>query len=243
MEKNINNEKLLYLGQGKEIYVNDNHIFGTDAVLLSYFCAPKKHDIALDIGTGCGIIPFLWLTNNENLDVTGVEIQEEAYLLAQKTKSKNNFNIKLYNKDIKDYESYLKKGSFTLISCNPPYFALNDGIKAPKEHRVMQRHEVALNIEDLAFCAKKLLNFGGRLCICIRPERLFEVGDTFKKHGFNIKRVRFVCKDRFSLAKLVLIEAKLGAKFGTIVEPPLLMYENGEETEEIKEIYKNIRDR
>ena len=43
------------------IEVTKEHTFGTDALLLSYFARPKIKDSALDMGTGCGIIPFLWL--------------------------------------------------------------------------------------------------------------------------------------------------------------------------------------
>lgn len=235
-------ERLLYLGCGKDIFVNDNHIFGTDAVLLSYFAKPKKNDICLDIGTGNGIIPYLWLRDNEALKVSAIEIQEEAYDLAVKTAEKNGFKINLKLGDIKEFEKHFQKGVFTLISCNPPYFAENDGIKAPTQHRVMQRHEVSLNINELAFAAKNLLNFGGRLCICIRPERLFEVATAFKENSLAIKRIRFVCKNKDASPKLVLIEAKKGAKEGLKVEPNLILFENGQETKEVLEIYKDIRD-
>ena len=44
-----------------KIAVSSDHTFGTDAVLLSDFAKIKARDKALDMGTGCGIIPFLWL--------------------------------------------------------------------------------------------------------------------------------------------------------------------------------------
>ena len=49
-----------------EIYieVSAEHTFGTDALLLAYFASPKNNDRAMDMGTGCGIIPFLWLRNS-----------------------------------------------------------------------------------------------------------------------------------------------------------------------------------
>lgn len=237
------NERLLYLGKGYDIYVNDNHIFGTDAVLLSYFAKPKKHEKCLDIGTGNGIIPYLWLRDNPALDVSAIEIQQEAYNLAKKTAEKNNFNINLVLGDIKEFSEFFEKGVFNLISCNPPYFQENDGIKAAEKCRVMQRHEVSLDIKALSLAVKNLLNFGGRFCMCIRPERLFEVANTLKENSLCVKRIRFVCKNKDASPKLVLIEAKKGAKEGLTVEPNLILFENGEETEEVKEIYKEIRDR
>ena len=79
--------------------------------------------------------------------------------------------------------------------------------------------------------------------MCIRPERLFEVAGAFKENSLAIKKIRFVCKNKNASPKLVLIEAKKGAKEGLIVEPNLILFENGKETEEVLEIYKEIRDR
>ena len=41
------------------ICVTKDHRFGTDAFLLSDFAAPRRRDLACDLGTGCGIIPLL----------------------------------------------------------------------------------------------------------------------------------------------------------------------------------------
>ena len=233
-------KKWLYLGKGKDILVNNTHTFGTDAVLLSYFAKPKKHEKVLDIGTGCGIIPFLWLRDMP-LDCSAVEIQQEAYLLAKETAEKNGFNINLFNEDINNYENFLEKASFNLISCNPPYFSKNDGIITNSHDRALQRHDFALTIEDLAKVSSKLLIFGGRLCFCLRPERLFEAATALKKYNLAIKRLRFVCKNKDSAPKLCLIEAKYGAKEGVLVLPNLILYENNKDSEEIELIYKEIR--
>ena len=59
-----------------KIAVSSDHTFGTDAVLLSDFAKIKARDKALDMGTGCGIIPFLWLRNEKINNVT-----ENKYLI------------------------------------------------------------------------------------------------------------------------------------------------------------------
>ena len=48
-----------------KIAVSSDHTFGTDAVILSDFAKIKPRDKALDMGTGCGIIPLLWLRNEK----------------------------------------------------------------------------------------------------------------------------------------------------------------------------------
>ena len=50
--------------------------FGMDAVLLSAFANVKKHEKALDLGTGTGILPILLEAKYPGLHYTGLEIQE-----------------------------------------------------------------------------------------------------------------------------------------------------------------------
>ena len=55
-------EKISKLGKNYSIIVSKRHTFGTDAVLLASFAKPSIKQIACDLGTGCGIIPMLWLS-------------------------------------------------------------------------------------------------------------------------------------------------------------------------------------
>ena len=59
-----------------KIVVSPDHTFGTDAVLLSYFAKPKYKDKCLDMGTGCGIIPLLWLRDKK---ISGVHCLAKRY--------------------------------------------------------------------------------------------------------------------------------------------------------------------
>lgn len=240
MEKNIN-PVLLPLGDGKSIYVSPTHTFGTDAVLLADFAAPKKGDRALDIGTGCGIIPFLWLRDNPALSVCAAEIQPQGAALCEMTAKKFNLPLKVFNIDIR--QNSFNKNSFDLISCNPPYKTENGGLVSPDPSRAKQRHEITLTLKDLAEISKSLLKHGGRLCVCIRTERFCEAITTFENQGLAVKRVRFVSKNSASEPSLCLIEAKKGAKQGVRVAPPLFTHRaNGEPSPEIEKIYKKIRE-
>ena len=66
------------LGCDVGVIVSKQHTFGTDAMLLASFANPKRNDIACDFGTGCGIIPFLWLRDGKCSKISAVEIQENA---------------------------------------------------------------------------------------------------------------------------------------------------------------------
>lgn len=73
------NEHMEYLKPNFGLVVSPAHTFGTDAVLLAHFAAPKKNTLACDMGTGCGIIPMLWCRDGLCRRVDGVEIQEAGY--------------------------------------------------------------------------------------------------------------------------------------------------------------------
>ena len=73
--KNIHTEPL---GGGVSLLVSDSYHFSTDTILLADFSLPAGAKKCVDLGTGCGTIPLLWLKNNPKLTVTAVELQEDA---------------------------------------------------------------------------------------------------------------------------------------------------------------------
>lgn len=42
------------------VYCSAEHRFGSDALLLSRFCAPKRAEAAVDLCSGCGIVALAW---------------------------------------------------------------------------------------------------------------------------------------------------------------------------------------
>ena len=59
--------------------------FGMDAVLLSGFARVKKGEVALDMGTGTGIIPILLSDRTDGEHFTGLEIQHECAEMADRS--------------------------------------------------------------------------------------------------------------------------------------------------------------
>ena len=70
-------------------------------------------------------------------------------------------------------------------------------------------------------------------------ERLSEIIICLKKHGFAIKKMKFVYpKTNAKEALLILIEAKKNGNESMKVEQPLYIYqEDGEYTNEVKQIF------
>lgn len=79
------------LGNGAWVYTAPFCPVMTDSLLLASFsarCAApssgKKKICAVDLGTGCGILPFLWSKNPRFASILGIELQQETCCLAQK---------------------------------------------------------------------------------------------------------------------------------------------------------------
>ncbi len=217
-----NDEHIEYIGNTLKLIVSKAHTFGTDALLLASFAAPLKNSLACDFGTGCGIIPFYWLREGLCKQIYTFEIQEKGYnQLLRSIEINSTDKIKPYNCDLRQIPKDVPKGKFDLITMNPPYTKENSGIISESESDKIARHGIMCSLEDVCQTASKMLKFGGRLCMCLRPERLFELTCAMQKFNIEPKRLRFVSqRDGFS-PWLVLVEGKLGRKPGLVVEPEL----------------------
>ncbi len=230
-----------YLGSGITAFVSAEHTFGTDAVLLADFAAPKKRDRCCDLGTGCGIIPLLWC-KGETGKILAVEISEKAAGQLCEAVKYNALEerIEVINSDLKDLRGKTEAGIYNLVTMNPPYTASGAGIISSSDADRIARHGTLCTFDDICRSASRLLNFSGRLCMCIRPERMCELFSVMQKNGIEPKRIKFVTKNHGRAPWLVLVEGRRGGKSGLTVEAELQVYdETGEYSPEMKEIYKD----
>ena len=240
MDQSIKFKKEPLDRKGAFLYVSKHHAFGTDALLLANFSNAKYKDSYVDLGTGCGIIPFVLLRDQRVQKAIGVDISPEAISLAVKTAEERNLTDKFIPilADIKNLPKDIGLGCHNLVTCNPPYFVSGSGIKNPDSIEATARHEVDCTLDDVLSAAFKLLNTSGRFCMCHRPERLTEILSKMSEYKLEPKRLRFVCQ-RFELPPfLVLIEGKKCSKPGMTVMPTLSLTQCEEEVRAIYGDYK-----
>ena len=234
------------LGNGIEIFVCQDFHFTTDTILLADFANHKKTDKAVDLCTGCGTIPMLWMRRNPPKEVFGVEIFEQGADMLNRSAEHNNCadRVKGICADLKELKGVLPFGAFDLVTCNPPYKLSGGGIKSEEKHELVARHEQNCTLEDVISVGAKLLQFSGRLCICQRPERLTDAMNLFRKYDVEPKRLRLVQGKSSKAPKLFMLEGKRGAKEGNLVIMPTLIIENedGSFTDEMNEIYGTYKD-
>lgn len=228
-----------------KIAVSSDHTFGTDAILLSDFAKIKARDKALDMGTGCGIIPFLWLRNEKINNVLCLDIQKNAYEQVCHSIELNGVQsrIKAYNCDLRKINEVFGAEQFSLVTMNPPYKPVGTGIESLGESARIARHEVCCNIEDACKAALYLLKYAGRFCMCHRPERLVDTLELMRKYKIEPKRLRFVQDKTGEQPFLFLVQGQKGAKPFLRVEPQLIIKkDNGKFTPEMLDIYGSYAD-
>ena len=214
--------------------------FGMDAVLLSGFTQVKEGEVAVDLGTGTGIIPILLEAKTKGKHFTGLEIQEEVAEMAGRSVRLNQLEnrVDIVRGDIKEASRLFGKASFDVVTSNPPYMNDNHGLKNPELPKAIARHEVFCTLDDVCREASLLLKSGGRFYMVHRPHRLAEIITALKTYKLEPKRMKLVHPFVDKEANMVLIEAVRGGRSMMKVEAPIIVYrEPGVYTQEIYDVY------
>ena len=141
--------------------------------------------------------------------------------------------IEIINDNLSSALEYILPESVDAITCNPPYFKINEGsyLNIDEEKRIA-RHEITTNLEQIIVAAKYLLRNRAPIYMVHRPERLMEIINLLTKYNFKIKKLQFVYSSYEKSAIMVLIKATKNGAEGLIVNKPLNI--TGRKT------YKNI---
>lgn len=230
----------LWSGGPRFMQTDECFKLSTDSVLLADFVNTGRARCCLDLGSGAGVLCVLLAAKSEKLSITGIEIQGSFAELSRLNLSENGFEsrTKIINADLRDHKKLVLPEGFDLAVANPPYFPQKSGVSAPAEHRASAREEKHCTLTDICLAAKWSLRWGGCFAMVHRPERLSEIFCAMTAAGIEPKRVRMVSHSALKSPSLVLVEGKRGAKAGLILEPPLVLTdEGGGDSAEIQRIY------
>ena len=215
-------EHIETLGKGLKLIVSKAHTFGTDALLLASFARAGAKDAAVDLGAGCGIIPFYWLRGGACRSVAAVEVQDAAFSQLERSVGLNCAGkITPVHADLRLIRDFLPGGAYDLVTMNPPYTRVSGGIISSSGSDRIARHGTMCGFPDVCAAAAYLLKFGGRLCVCLRVERMAEMFAAMRDCKIEPKRLRLVSKCEGAAPWLCLIEGKYGRKPGLVIEPEL----------------------
>ncbi len=237
--------------EGRLKIIQDTNLnsFTFDSVLLSYFTNLRKKDnLIVDLCSGNAPIAMFLTLKKADIKVKCIEIQKEICTLAKKSIDLNKLNDKLevICDDLKDINKKIGANKYDLITCNPPYFRVDNDSNLNISNSIsIARHEICVNLEDIIIESKKLLNNTGSLNLVYRPDRIDELVELLNKYNFYISRLQFVYPKINKDSNTVLIEAKKGKVKNNKVKvlKPIIVYdENSNYTDEAKKILKIIKE-
>ncbi len=221
-------------GELKVIQKKKGYRFSIDAILLSQFIKIRKNEKAIDLGTGCAIIPLLLAKMKEDCLFTGIEIQDGLFECAKKNVKLNNLEhrISILHQDLRRLKTIFPPGSFDVVFSNPPYRRSHTGRLNPSIEKAIARHEILGTIEDLVSVASYLLPNKGRFYLIFNASRAADLISTLKKENLEPKNVRFVHSNINEEAKFILLESIKSSGVELKVMGPLIL-NNKESSEKV----------
>ncbi|MCD8368222.1 MAG: methyltransferase [Clostridiales bacterium] len=196
---------------------------GTDSVRLAQFATLRSGWRVLDLGCGVGVLPLLLAERADSLTLDGIECVPEAVALARENLRENGLAGTILQGDLRE-PGWLTEGHYDLAVANPPYFAPETGYVA-QGNRGVARTELCCTLPELCLAAGKRLKTGGRLAVCIRPERLADLFEAMREAAIEPKRLQLVQASSGHSPRLALVEGVRQGGRGLTVEPVLLLNE------------------
>ena len=213
------------LTNGFSLWTDEGCTFGTDAVLLAEFAKVKAGEHVCDLGSGCGILPFLWQSASGGPVVDAVECEPHACELFRRSVAENGLSDRIAVWEQSWNACTLPRETYDRVTCNPPYFPQNGGKQSPDAARRLARTEQGDTLAEVTAAAARLLKNGGRFVLCHRPERLVDAVTALRAEGLEPKRMQWVHHRADKAPFLWLCEAIKGGKPSLAVLPPIIIEE------------------
>ena len=196
----------LQVGGLKLIQRPDAFRFGTDSVLLADFAAPRRDEIAVDLGCGTGAIALLMAGHQARMRVDGVELQPDVADMAGRSVALNGLQsrMRVYCLDMREAWRTLGAGRYSLAVCNPPYGRSGAALESRSEAFRIARHE-------------------GELTVIYPAPRAYELMRAMDEAGIAPKRLRTVHGVEGRVPKFVLLEGVKQGGEGLHWLPPLVL--------------------
>jgi len=227
----------LFGGRLKIIQKKKGYRFSIDAPILAHHIRLRATDIAVDLGTGCGIIPLILSLQTSSAHIYGIEIQKDLAELASRNVRLNHMEgrITIVHADMKDFKSYLTPGTVDVVFSNPPYRKVLSGRINPEAERAVARHEINACLSDIVYVAESLLKRSGRFLVIYPAERVTDLVLGMRTSRLEPKRLRLIHPKECSGAILAIAEGVKYGNPGLKVDPPIIIYRpEGGYTDEVK---------
>jgi tRNA1(Val) A37 N6-methylase TrmN6 len=227
----------LYCSQSRSGYR-----FSIDAVLLAHFANPRRQDMVLDLGAGCGVISLIMAYRHPSIVLTCLEIQDDLAALIFDNICQNDLadRMRLLRGDWRYVQELLPVGSYDLVVCNRPYYRLGSGRQNLEAEQAVARHELQSSLPDIVKAAVFALRTKGRLVMIYPAARGAALLAALRRGGLEPKRLQVVYPYPGAVGTLLLVEAMKGGGEELTVLPPLCIHDRpgGEYSPEVAAYYR-----
>ncbi len=213
--------------------------FTTDSYLLAAFARPAPGQSVLELGSGSGAVLLLLARHTRAARLTGLEIQPSLVEMARRNIDLNGLadRVEVLHQDLRR-PAALAPGTFDLVVANPPYVTAGTGCQSPHGALALAKHELTCTLREVVQAAARWLKPRGRFVLVHRPARLPEILAETAAARFTPKALALVHPRPGDEACIVLLEARLGARQGLTICPPLAVRDpHGSFTREMEEVF------
>lgn len=215
-------------GTLKVLQKKKGYRFSIDAILLSQFIHIRKNEKAIDLGTGCGILPLLLSKITKGRSFIGVEIQKSLAECAQRNVTLNHLEerISILHQDYRELKNIFPSGSFDVVFSNPPYQRLRTGRINLSEEKAIARHEINGTIHELTQVASYLLRQKGRCYLIFSSSRFVDLVVALRKSQLEPKRLQLIYPKPRDPSRFVLIESIKASGVELTIMPPMILHDS-----------------
>lgn len=158
---------------------------GTDAVLLGAWVDVTPTDWALDIGTGCGVLPLM-LAQKGVAKVHAVDLDAPSAQEAAENFDASQWRDRLFAFHA-DVRKFTMQCTYDLIISNPPFFV--NSFKCDADRRNQARHtDTSLTFNELIETVRRLLKPFGRFVVVLPLRESLEFIPLAEKFNLFVHR-------------------------------------------------------
>ena len=210
---------------------------GTDAILLGRWTEVKPTDVALDIGTGCGLLPLMLSQKGVN-QVDAVDIDkdsvEEASINFEASQWRGQ--LRAYCTDIVDFQMDRR---YDLIVSNPPFFSRFS--KCDSERKSRARHtDMTLSYEALCQAVVRLMKSEGRFALVLPFAESLDFIEVARNNGLFLRKRMTIIPIEGKTPNRVNLELSFGEKAATQEETFTIRDRNNRFTAQYNKFLKDF---
>jgi tRNA1(Val) A37 N6-methylase TrmN6 len=186
------------------------------------------------VGSGCGVLGLLIKRDFPEISLSQIDIQDKNVILSKKNALANDIDSEVFLGDFATYE-FEKKYDF--IISNPPFYH-SGTLKSQNKSLFLSRHSDSLKIDALVNKAYNILKPKGSFLFCYDAKQIDILLTSLSAARFKVNEIQFIHVNLEKPATLVMIYAKRESKSLCKILPPLVLYDKGEYTQFVKNIFK-----